>query len=130
MSVTGSAGNRPNRTQTDASAISGTRSFQPTSRLPRSRPFSATSVLVRERNITPKNFMNNASVTALVMMATITHNGNSPHAVWPWMAAVKMPHLLAKPLNSGTPAIEKDAMSAVTAVTGMKRIKPPSLFMS
>ena len=41
-----------------------------------------------------------------------------------------MLHLLAKPLNSGTPVIENDAISAVTAVSGMKRIRPPSRLRS
>ena len=41
-----------------------------------------------------------------------------------------MLHLLAKPLNSGTPEIEREATSAVTAVKGMNFINPPILFRS
>ena len=41
-----------------------------------------------------------------------------------------MVHLLTKPLNSGTPEIEKEATMAVTAVSGMNFISPPILFRS
>lgn len=41
-----------------------------------------------------------------------------------------MLHLLTKPLHSGMPEMENEATSAVSAVRGMKRIKPPSLFKS
>ena len=39
-----------------------------------------------------------------------------------------MVHLLANPLNNGTPEMDRDAISAVAAVSGMYLHNPPSLF--
>ena len=41
-----------------------------------------------------------------------------------------MLHLLTKPLKSGTPEMEKEAIRVVTAVSGMNFIRPPILFRS
>ncbi len=41
-----------------------------------------------------------------------------------------MVHLLAKPLNSGTPEIENEATRQVIAVSGMNLISPPIWFRS
>ena len=41
-----------------------------------------------------------------------------------------MLHLLANPLNNGTPEMENEATRAVTAVKGMNFSSPPILFRS
>ena len=63
------AGTTPSKTQKKASASWGNCILQGTSM----RPFAArfrTRALVRERKLTPKNLMNDASVSALVKIAT------------------------------------------------------------
>ena len=44
--------------------------------------------------------------------------------------ALSLEMLWANPLDKGTPAMENDPIMAATAVTGISRINPPSLFKS
>ena len=113
-----------------ASTTCGIRIIQPTSSLPCFAACAATCSLVRERKLTPKNFINEASVRALVSMAMTAHTARYPAITLPCIADMYMHHLLTKPLNSGTPEIENDAMRAVIAVSGMNFIRPPILLRS
>ena len=39
-------------------------------------------------------------------------------------------HLLEKPLKGGMPAMDREAIPATAALTGMRRMSPPSLLRS
>ena len=78
----------------------------------------------------PKNLRNEASVSALVKIATSANRARYG-AIWlPRIIATYKLHLLAKPLKPGTPAIENDATRQVNAVTGMYLMRPPIAFRS
>ena len=64
------AGKTPSRTHNSASTTCGNCIIQSTSRRPLPAACAATSALVRDRKLTPKNLMNEARVSALVKMAT------------------------------------------------------------
>ncbi len=63
------AGRMPRSRQRNASKTCGICMIIPTSSRPGPAAFSFTSALVRDRKLAPKNFTNEASVSALVRMA-------------------------------------------------------------
>ena len=63
------AGTTPSSTHARASATCGNCMDHPISSRPCSAARAVTSVLLRERKLTPKNLMNDANVSALVRMA-------------------------------------------------------------
>src|SRR5208283_6088554 len=116
INVNATEGMIPSVIQIAASNTCGIRIIQSTSSLPCFAACAATSALVRERKLTPKNLINEASVRALVSMAITAHTARYLAFTLPWIAAIYMLHLLTKQLKSGTPEIENDAIRVVTAV--------------